>query len=120
MRLRKKERQQIEELARAMRALPADRQQAAAGFLEDQDAVSELLRLDPTLCLLELPQIAELLQVGMRTIRRYIALGLLRPVRIGKRDRVSVEELRRFVRAGGSRAPQEQKGAQKRKRPGKA
>ena len=47
-----------------------------------------------------LPQVASQLEVSIPTLRRAIALGNLRTVRIGSRRLVSAEELERITREG--------------------
>jgi DNA-binding transcriptional MerR regulator len=50
--------------------------------------------------LLGLEDVAQHLSLSIYTIRRYIALGLIKPTRIGRRVTVSMDELRRVIREG--------------------
>lgn len=53
--------------------------------------------------LLTLPEAAALLRVSRRTVERLIALGRIRPVRIGRRVLVSGRELDAHVAAASRR-----------------
>ena len=49
-------------------------------------------------CTLRIPTVAERLDVSQDTVRRLIARGLIRTIRIGASVRVSAEELEAFVK----------------------